>query len=61
MAMISPALQMFTRLAYEDQLGSNWSTIDYYVTAVSTCGESEPSELVQIKKTKGGGGKGRKN
>lgn len=57
----------FTRLAdvhqttYEDQLGSNWSTIDYYVTAVSTCSASEPSELVQIKKTKGGGGKGRKN
>lgn len=46
---------------YEDPLGSNWKTIEYYVVAVSTCGASAPSEIVQIKNTKGGGGKGRKS
>lgn len=63
----------FIRLAdvhetsYEDQLGVGWSTIDYSVMAVSTCGESEPSAVVRIENTTGGGsggsgsGKGRKN
>ncbi len=46
---------------YKDQVGSSWRTIDYYVTAVSTCGASEPSETVQIKNTPEGGGKGRRD
>ena len=45
---------------YEDPLGSNWKTIEYYVVAVSTCGASAPSEIVQIKNTEVGGGKGPK-
>ena len=47
--------------SYEDQLGASWRTIDYYVSAISTCGESAPSEIVRIKNTKGKGGKGQQN
>jgi hypothetical protein len=56
----------FIRLAdvhetsYEERLGSGWSTIDFSVVAVNTCGKSEPPEVVQIKNTKvtGGGNAG---